>query len=54
MRAPQLIIVCLWALSLGIELVKHGQPRTGNHNAVAQILATAICALILYWGGFFG
>ena len=53
MRAPQVIIICLLALNIGIELVKHGEPKSGDHNVIAVIAGTVVSAGILYWGGFF-
>lgn len=51
----QIIMVVLWAMNLGIDLVKHGEykPRQ-KYNFFATLIATGIEALILYYGGFFG
>ena len=50
---PQILIIFLWALGIGIEAAKHGQPKTGNHNFITQLIAVGISFTILYFGGFF-
>lgn len=52
MEAPQIIVIGLWALSVGLTWAKHGTPETGNHNAFLSILSVAIMAGLLWWGGF--
>lgn len=54
MGIPQIIIVILYALNIGIELTRHGEPKQGNHNAFYTLIGTAISVGILWWGGFFG
>lgn len=53
MHAPQIIIIVLQALGLGIALQQHGQPKTGKHNFGTMLVATCINFGLLYWGGFF-
>lgn len=48
---PQLILLALLAMEVGISLGKHGEPRP-NHNAWIAILGAAIVVSILAWGGF--
>jgi hypothetical protein len=43
--------LCL--LGLGVELQRHGQPKTGNHNVIVSLAAAAIVWTLLYLGGFF-
>jgi len=50
---PQLIIIMLWMLGLGIMMSKHGRPKKGNENAWAHLISIVITAAILCWGGFF-
>ena len=54
MKAPQIIIIALFALSLGANLMVHGQPKTGKYNFWTALLAAAIKIAVLWWGGFFG
>ncbi|UXN70937.1 hypothetical protein N8A98_07040 [Devosia neptuniae] len=50
---PQITIIVLIALSVGINLAMHGKPRTGTHNVGYSILGSAIWLVPLYYGGFF-
>lgn len=50
---PQIIYIVIMSLSLGMDLMKHGEPREGNHNFWISFLSATIMILILYWGGFF-
>lgn len=50
---PQIIILIMFAMNLGIELAKHGEPREGKHNAVGGLIGVAINLALLWWGGFF-
>lgn len=53
MHTPQIIMVVLMALSLGIDFQRHGQPETGHHDAWTSLLAVVINSALLYWGGFY-
>ena len=53
MNAPQITIIALYALSLGMTLAQHGKPKTGTHSFWVALIGTAINFGILYWGGFF-
>ena len=53
MKAPQIIMIVLYALSLGTELVKHGRVYEQKHNFWLSLLGVAISVAILVWGGFF-
>jgi len=53
LHAPQMIIVALWFIGLGIQTQKHGKPQTGRHNFWTSLAAVAITAALLWWGGFF-
>lgn len=54
MGIPQIIIVILYALNVGIALAKHGEPKEGNYNVFFTLIGAAISVGILWWGGFFG
>ena len=53
MHIPQIIFIVLSLLGLGIEMEKHGQPKTGYHNFFIIFFVTVLQYIILYWGGFF-
>lgn len=50
---PQIIYMLLVALSFGVTVAKHGEPRD-PHNCLTQLIGIAIVLPLLYWGGFFG
>jgi uncharacterized membrane protein YfbV (UPF0208 family) len=52
MTAPQVAMIALFALDLGISLAKHGETKTGKHSIWTSLFATALMALGLWWGGF--
>jgi len=51
---PQIIILGLMFISLGMNLVKHGEPKNSKYHFVADFISSALTCGILYWGGFFG
>lgn len=53
MGIPQIIIIVLYAMNLGINLVKHGEPLEGKHNVIVTLVSTIVIMGILKWGGFF-
>lgn len=53
MGIPQIIIIIIYGLNLGINLAKNGEPRESNYSFGIALVATAIEAGLLYWGGFF-
>ena len=53
MKAPQIILIIIYALGLGISLEQHGKPKTGTESFWKSLLATAIIFALLIWGGFF-
>jgi hypothetical protein len=50
---PQITIIALTAMSVGISAAKEGEPR-GNHSTIGALIGAAIQCTILYFGGFFG
>ena len=54
MKTPQIIIITLLAMGVGIDLVKHGEPKTGSHNVWITIADAVLTLSLLKWGGFFG
>lgn len=53
MKAPQIIIIVMYAMSLGIAAVQHGEPRNDKNNFFISSIAVAIQVALLIWGGFF-
>jgi hypothetical protein len=53
MTIPQISMVILLALSLGVNLAEHGKPKTGKYNVIYPIISSAILLWILIEGGFF-
>lgn len=53
MTAPQITLIAILALGLGLALAKHGEPITGKHNFWGTLIGDAILVSILIWGGFF-
>lgn len=54
MQWPQITMVVLTAISLGIHLAKHGQPMLHQYSALRRLVTVAIYFWLLYEGGFFG
>lgn len=50
---PQFTYIGLMALSVGVTLALHGQPRTGTHNVGYALIGAAISLGVVYAGGFF-
>ena len=53
MNIWSIVVAVLYTLSLGVDLAKHGQQRTGKYNFWASLLAFGIIVFCLYMGGFF-
>ena len=52
MRAPQIIMIVLIAISLILELIMNGQEIQRKHNFAEEVVAKALLVALLYWGGF--
>ena len=50
---PQIIMIALYIMSLGLCAVKHNKPREDKYNFWVALIGTAINITILKWGGFF-
>jgi len=53
MQPPQITMIALFALSLGIAISDHGKPKQGNTSFWANLIAVGTQGVILTWGGFF-
>ena len=51
---PQIIMVVLSAINLGVHMNKHGEPHLEHYNGWVTFFATTINIVLLCWGGFFG
>ena len=49
---PQLLLLGLYALSLGINCAQHGRERQGTHNVWIAIASLVVVNIPLYFGGF--
>lgn len=54
MKAPQYLIIALYSMSLGMNLINHGKEEIHRYNFFTSFIATGIVLAILMWGGFFG
>jgi len=52
MGIPQIILIVLMAVSLGITIAKDGTDRE-PYNAWQSVISIVIMVLLLWWGGFF-
>ena len=53
MGVPQIIIIILYAVNLGITLAKHGESTESKYNFIGTFISTALMVGLLIWGGFF-
>lgn len=49
---PQIIMISIWMIGLGINMSKHGQEKTVKYNAYHFIIAKMVISTILYYAGF--
>ena len=52
MKAPQIIMVILMSINLGIELINHGKTAPRTYNVVRELVADGLLIALLWWGGF--
>lgn len=50
---PQLIVLGIGILSLGLHMGKDGQSTNQKYNWITKIITMIISWGVLYWGGFF-
>ena len=53
MHAPQIIVLILYAITIGIELAQHGETEVKKHNVFVAMFGSALMLGLLWWGGFF-
>lgn len=53
MNIWSIVVIVLYTLSLGVDLAKHGQKRSGEYNFWVSLLSFGIIMFCLYMGGFF-
>jgi hypothetical protein len=53
MSSAALVWIVIAAVNVGIDIARHGTPKTGKHCGWSSVIGTAIGAAILAWGGFF-
>jgi hypothetical protein len=54
MRAPQIIMICLFVFDFAVSAIKAGEPKGNRYNPVVSLITTAVMVFLLIWGGFFG
>ncbi len=53
---PQILMIVLMSLELGIVAAKNGEPKTGSlaqYSFGSTFLGNALIVALLLWGGFF-
>lgn len=50
---PQIIILVLYVLTIGISLAEHGKEKKGKESFFTTAIGVSIQMALLYWGGFF-
>jgi hypothetical protein len=51
---PQLLVIVLTVMGVGIHMAKHGEKRDDYFNAGSMFLISVFEMWVLYMGGFFG
>ena len=46
-------LLVIHTLGIGVDLGKHGKPKTGEYNAWLSLIAVAIFYTMAYFGGLF-
>lgn len=54
MGIPQVIVIILYAMSLGVMFVKNGEPKEGTYSFWSAFISVVILFGCFWWGGFFG
>lgn len=50
---PQIILLLLFAMKLGYDIVRHGEQKTVKYNGTNSFIVLLVWLFLLYWGGFF-
>ena len=50
---PQIIIIALYAMSIGVAVAEAADGKRLTKDLVNRIIAVAILMGLLWWGGFF-
>ena len=53
MNTPIIILLVLQVLSVGINMAKHGEPKTGKYNFFTSLISMAIVWTLFYYAGIF-
>lgn len=53
MGVPQILIIVLFSINLGINIAKHGEEKEEKYNFWLALIDILIECFILYCGGFF-
>ena len=54
MHAPQIITMVLLSMNVGMNLIKHGEPKDDHYSFPIALASAGINVALLWWGGFFG
>lgn len=54
MGAPQIVLIVIFAMALGMHASNHGDPYPDDYkfNFWGKLVAVGIYVTILWWGGF--
>lgn len=50
---PQITLMVIYTVALGLSLALHGKKKEGTHNFGLALLTYVLIGLLLYKGGFF-
>ena len=53
MHAPQIIVLVLYSITIGIEMAQHGETYVTKHNVFITMIGVVMMLGLLWWGGFF-
>jgi hypothetical protein len=51
--APQLIMLFMMALSIGVSIARFGEPKRDCYDYGDIFVGPAVALALLWWGGFF-
>lgn len=44
-----IVLCCVYALGLGVDIAKHGEPKTGERNALMSAIAVVVSLVLVLW-----